>query len=115
MEGGIANNMEEKNKINIGKAFNNGKDLRRKLIDAKKVNQINSIVYGMLNDLKIADKEKFLDKYIRLMMSYNMRISFGKDEMSNTDDFLQFGYSFVSGLLSEDKNENSKEDNLWVI
>ena len=106
--------MKEKNKI-IGKAFMNGKELRQKLTSAKKENQINGIVYGMLNDLKISEREKFLDKYIRLMMSYGLGISFGKDEMLNIDDFLQFGYSFISGLLSEDKNENSKEDNLWVI
>jgi len=105
MKGGTSNMI-------IGKAFMNGKELRQKLTSAKKENQINGIVYGMLNDLKISEREKFLDKYIRLMMSYGLGISFGKDEMLNIDDFLQFGYSFISGLLSEDKNENSKEDNL---
>ena len=101
MKGG-QDNMEEKEKI-IKKAYFNGKELREKLKAENKENQINSIAYGMLNDLKIAEKERFLDKYLRLMIAHKLEIKFGKDEMLNTDDFLQFGYSFISGLLEEKK------------
>jgi CRISPR-associated protein Cst1 len=68
-----------------------------------KENQINGLIYGFLNDLKIADREKFLDKYIRIIMSHNQPNFFGKDEMLDDDYFLQFGYSFINGLMSKSK------------
>jgi CRISPR-associated protein Cst1 len=96
----------------VKKGFKSGIDLRNELLRKDKENQINGLVYGFLNDLKIADREKFLDKYIRIMMSNNQPNFFGMDEMLDNDYFLQFGYSFVNGLMSKAKaagNENTNE------
>lgn len=91
------------------KAYWNGEALRIK-IGKENEKKINGIAYRLLNALKIADREKFLDIYIRLMMSYDMELSFGSNkEMTDNDGFLQFGYSFLNGLLSKDMK--GKEDN----
>jgi hypothetical protein len=43
------------------------------------------------------------------MISNDMKISFTQDAMQNLDDFLQFGYSFLNGLLNDyNKEENNK-------
>lgn len=95
-------NMEKSQKI-ISKGFKSGISLRNELLKKDKGNQINGLVYGFLNDLKIADREKFLDKYIRIIMSHNQPNFFGKDEMLDDDYFLQFGYSFINGLMSKER------------
>lgn len=96
-------NMEKSQKI-ISKGFKSGISLRNELLKKNKENQINGLVYSFLNDLKIADREKFLDKYIRIIMSHNQPNFFGRDEMLEDDYFLQFGYSFINGLMSKEKN-----------
>ena len=104
-------NMEKSQKI-VSKGFRSGISLRNELLKKDKENQINGLVYGFLNDLKIADREKFLDKYIRIIMSHNQPNFFGKDEMLDDDYFLQFGYSFINGLMSKSKGteENTVND-----
>ena len=103
--------MEERKRV-INKAYANGRELATVLKNNKRENQIDGIVYGLLNDLKIFDKEKFLDKYIRLMMSHGMELKFGSNnEMADTDSFLQFGYSFINGLLFNHGKKVDKEDN----
>ena len=96
---------------NIKKGFANGKALREKLVKEQKENQINGIAYSILNSLKIQDKERFLDTYIRLMMTHNISIYFSKDEMLEINKFLNFGYSFINGLLNEyNKKEGEKNE-----
>ncbi len=108
-------NMEKSQKI-VSKGFKSGISLRNELLRKDKENQINGLVYGFLNDLKIADREKFLDKYIRIIMSHNQPNFFGKDEMLDDDYFMQFGYSFINGLMSKSKGteentvNNTKEE-----
>lgn len=96
----------EKSKSIISKGFKSGIDLRNELRKKGKEHQISGLVYSFLNDLKIADREKFLDKYIRVVMSNNQPNYFGKDEMLDDDYFLQFGYSFVNGLMSNRSSED---------
>jgi len=103
-------NMEGMENKTVAKGFTNGRNLRDRIIGEKKENQINGIVYGFLNDLRISDREKFLDKYIRLSMSYDMKLSFGKDEMEDIDNFLQFGYSFVNGLLYKEYEKPEEKE-----
>ncbi len=87
----------------VKKAFRNGIELKRKLLAKKKENQIDGIIYQLLNDLKIADREKFIDKYMRLVMSHGLPSMFGEAEMLDKDAFLQFGYSFINGIMSKPK------------
>lgn len=88
------------------KGFRNGKELREKLVIERK-NQINGLAYQFLNDLKVRDKDKFLDKYFRISISNQLESYFGPDEMNSKEAFLQFGYSFINGLLNTYKeNEN---------
>ena len=95
----------------IKRGFQSGAQLRENLIKQKKANQINGLVYGFLNDLKIADREKFMDKYLRSVMSQRMPSSFGKEEMQDTDSFLQFGYSFINGLMNPSREERNTTNN----
>ncbi|KJU82839.1 CRISPR-associated protein Cst1 [Candidatus Magnetobacterium bavaricum] len=98
--------MDNSQKI-VKKGYRSGITLREKLHGRKKDNQINGIAYGFLNDLKLADREKFLDKYMRVMMSNDLSLAFGQDEMLNDDSFMQFGYSFLNGLLASKKDDNT--------
>lgn len=84
--------------------WGNGKRLREVLIIKKRLNQIDGIVYPMLNDLKIFNREAFLDKYMRLMMNHELGMSIGIDELADIDRFMQFGYAFITGLLSSYEN-----------
>ena len=60
----------------------------------------------MLNDLKIYDRNSFMDKYLRLSMAYDSEIKLGSNnELSDIDNFISFGYAFINGMLS---NVNSK-------
>lgn len=93
----------DENKGIVKKAFRNGIELKQKLLNKKKENQIDGIIYQLLNDLKIADREKFIDKYMRLVMSHGLPSMFGEAEMLDKDAFLQFGYSFINGIMSQPK------------
>jgi CRISPR-associated protein Cst1 len=95
----------------VNKAFKNGIMLRDTLLTDDKKNQINGIVFGFLNDLKIADREKFLDRYMRLMLSHKIPSMFGRDEMIHKDAFLQFGYSFINGLLKDTSDKTNESNN----
>ena len=98
--------MDDLNSI-IKKAYANGCEIAQK-IDNK--NKLNGIVYQLLNDLKIKDQYAFIDKYTRLSISYDTPIKLGSNnELSDIDRFMQFGYAFINGLLSQ-KNINKEED-----
>ncbi len=110
-EGGNMN--KEKMEKLSAKAFNNGKEVRTKLLSVRdNENKIRGMVYQMLNDLKISDRPAFLDKYMRACMAYGVESAFGShEEMTDIDAFLQFGYSFVNGLMnSYEKEEQSGGD-----
>ncbi|MGB9763346.1 MAG: type I-B CRISPR-associated protein Cas8b1/Cst1, partial [Minisyncoccia bacterium] len=92
------------------KGFVNGKQLREQLIKKEKENQINGLAYQFLNDLKVGDRDKFLDKYLRVSISNKMESRFGQDEMNSKEAFLHFGYSFINGLLNTYENNSNKEN-----
>lgn len=87
------------------KGFANGRELREKFNNEGKGNRIMDLAYQFLNDLKVADRDKFLDKYLRVSMSNGLESKFGQDELNNRDAFLQFGYSFIAGLINNHKKE----------
>ncbi|AHF97785.1 hypothetical protein DESACE_02830 [Desulfurella acetivorans A63] len=91
------------------KGFVNGKQLRERL-GKEKENQINGLAYQFLNDLKVGDRDKFLDKYLRVSISNQMESRFGQDEMNSKEAFLHFGYSFINGLLNTYENNSNKEN-----
>lgn len=92
----------------VNKAFYNGKELGQKI---EQYNKIKGIAYQLLNDLKISDRNAFMDKYLRLCMSYGSEIKLGSNnELVDLDNFMCFGYAFVNGLLSCIKIDEKKED-----
>lgn len=91
----------------VNKAYHNGRGLAEKI---GQENKIKGIAYQLLNDLKISDRNAFMDKYLRLCMSYGSEIKLGSNnELTNIDNFMSFGYAFVNGLLSH-INTNNKEE-----
>jgi len=90
----------------VKKGFGNGIEISQK-IDSQ--NKLKGIAYQLLNDLKIGDKNAFMDKYLRLSMSYDVSIRLGSNnELTDTDSFMQFGYSFINGLLSKQESKEGK-------
>lgn len=91
----------------VNKAFYHGKDLAKKM---NQENKIKGIVYQLLNDLKIGDRNAFMDKYLRLCMAYEAEVKLGSNnELTDMDNFMSFGYSFVNGLLNNLNNNNTEE------
>lgn len=91
----------------VNKAYHNGRGLAEKI---GQENKIKGIAYQLLNDLKISDRNAFMDKYLRLCMSYGSEIKLGSNnELTNIDNFMSFGYAFVNGLLSHINTNNSEE------
>ncbi|MCX7589782.1 MAG: type I-B CRISPR-associated protein Cas8b1/Cst1 [Patescibacteria group bacterium] len=89
------------------KGFVNGKELGIKI---GQENKIKSLTYQLLNDLKISNKNSFLDKYLRISMAYGTEIKLGSNnELIDLDNFMSFGYAFVNGLLST-INLNKEEE-----
>jgi len=101
------------------KGNSSGFQLRKRLqgFDAKdkktlpdRINQIPGIAHSFLNSLKMEDKERFMDRYMRLSLQYNIPMLLTKEAMTNTDDFLQFGYAFLSGLIKDYTKNTQTED-----
>ncbi len=96
--------MDSMKKI-VKKAFANGFEIRKKI---ESDNKIKGIAYQLLNDLKIGDKNAFIDKYLRLSMSYQTEVRLGSNnELIDIDNFMQFGYAFINGILSQEQSENN--------
>lgn len=106
IHGGNSMDMEKISK----KGFANGKEIGNLFRSSERENQINSLVYQFLNDLKVANREKFLDKYLRVTISNGLESRFGNVEMNNKNAFLQFGYSFINGLLNTYQNEKGENN-----
>jgi CRISPR-associated protein Cst1 len=97
---------EQQNQI-VSKAFYNGKFLGEKI---GQDNKLKGISYQLLNDLKISDRNSFLDKYLRLSMAYGTEVKLGShNELIDMDNFMSFGYAFVNGLLSIINANNNQE------
>jgi len=91
----------------VNKAFYNGKFLGEKI---GQENKIKGFAYQLLNDLKIGDRNSFMDKYLRLRMAYGIEVKLGSNnELTDIDNFMSFGYAFVNGLLSNLKSQNTEE------
>jgi len=97
---------EQQNQI-VSKAFYNGKFLGEKI---GQDNKLKGISYQLLNDLKISDRNSFLDKYLRLSMAYGTELKLcSHNELIDIDNFMSFGYAFVNGLLSIINANNNQE------
>jgi CRISPR-associated protein Cst1 len=60
----------------VTKAFHHGKILGEKI---GQENKIKGVSYQLLNDLKISDRNSFMDKYLRLCMSYGTEVKLGSN------------------------------------
>jgi CRISPR-associated protein Cst1 len=105
-------NMSERPSEKIySNGFSAGVELKKELQTAKRTNQIPGLAHSFLNSLKIEDRNQFLDEYFRLVMRYNIPMRVFKQEMTQMDDFLQFGYAFLAGLISDERNKDEGEKN----
>ena len=92
----------------VSKGYYNGVELANKI---ESENKIKGIAYQLLNDLKIGDRYAFIDKYTRLSMAYGIPIKLGSnEELVNIDNFMQFGYAFINGLLSNFEQNNQQNN-----
>ncbi|OSS41513.1 hypothetical protein DESAMIL20_1066 [Desulfurella amilsii] len=107
LKGGVNVDLEKISKT----GYVNGKKLRNKLSKEGRENQINGFVYQFLNDLRVGDKDRFLDKYLRISISNELELYFGLEEMNNKEAFLHFGYSFLNGLLYQQNNSTKENEN----
>lgn len=115
----------------IKRAFDNGEMVRKKI---DQDNKVKTLAYQLLNDLKICDINAFMDKYLRTIIAYNCDSLFftapstssstiGESRekvftpdydlrrvLTDNDVFLAFGYAFLNGLLSKDRESTSDFD-----
>jgi CRISPR-associated protein Cst1 len=106
IKGGFS--MDDFSKI-VNKGYYNGVELANKI---ESENKIKGIAYQLLNDLKIGDRYAFIDKYTRLSIAYGLPIKLGSnEELLDIDNFMQFGYAFINGLLSNFGKNNQQTNN----
>lgn len=97
--------------------FEQGKKIAERMRKNNQDRKISSIVYRLLNNIKIGDKYQFLDIVIRLYMAYLGKTDVDFKRFNDDESFYPLAYSFINGLLFEknDKNEanieNSEESN----
>ncbi|MGC9101230.1 MAG: type I-B CRISPR-associated protein Cas8b1/Cst1 [Caldisericum sp.] len=89
--------------------YRKGKELASIMRKKNAENKIDSISYKLLNALRIRDHKQFMDVVLRTYIAYGEIIpsSFVK-ALQNNDDFAALGYSFLSGLHGEAKEEKEE-------
>ncbi|MEJ5173150.1 MAG: type I-B CRISPR-associated protein Cas8b1/Cst1 [Hydrogenothermaceae bacterium] len=98
--GGVEMNVEEKELWFI---YKKGEELAKSFRDMDAENKIPTIAYKLLNCLRVADKNQFMDILFRTYMAVDKEVpsTFVK-VMQDDNTFFAIGYSFLNGLLSSE-------------
>ncbi|KYO67322.1 type I-B CRISPR-associated protein Cas8b1/Cst1 [Thermovenabulum gondwanense] len=89
-----------------------GQELKNLFIERKSQNKISSLAYRLISALRVGDINTFMNLIIRTYMSFEKEVpSLFVSCINNEEDYCALGYSFVNGLLGQDKEDfNNKEE-----
>lgn len=100
-----------------------GRDIHDYYVQSNSENKLDGIAYRLLNAAKVRNKKDFMDTILRLFMSSQKKGKDGKmhsmsvpmvflDVMAEKElDFESIAYAFISGLISEKYEPQTKEEN----
>lgn len=100
-----------------------GRDIHDYYVQTNSENKLDGIAYRLLNTAKVRNKKDFMDTILRLFMSSEKKGKDGKmhsmsvpmvflDVMAEKElDFESIAYAFISGLISEKYEPETKEVN----
>lgn len=100
-----------------------GRDIHDYYVQTNSENKLDGIAYRLLNAAKVRNKKDFMDTILRLFMSSEKKGKDGKmhsmsvpmvflDVMAEKElDFESIAYAFISGLISEKYEPETKEVN----
>ena len=90
-----------------------GRDIHDFYVKNNTENKLDGIAYRLLNAVKVRNKKDFMDTILRLFMSSEKSVpSLFLDVMAEKElDFESIAYAFISGLISEKYEPETKEVN----
>ena len=88
-----------------------GRDIHDYYVKTNSENKLDGIAYRLLNAAKVRNKKDFMDTILRLFMSSEKSVpSLFLDVMAEKElDFESIAYAFISGLISEKYEVETKE------
>ncbi|MGB9813870.1 MAG: type I-B CRISPR-associated protein Cas8b1/Cst1 [Thermovenabulum sp.] len=90
-----------------------GQELKKLFIARESQNKISSLAYRLISALRVGDINTFMNLMIRTYMSFDKEVpSLFVSCINDEESFCALGYSFVNGLLGQEKEEesNNKEE-----
>jgi CRISPR-associated protein Cst1 len=92
---------------NLFKLYYEGQSISRYFYDEEKENQLQGISYRLLNACKSGNKQLFFDTLMRLYLAANrtMPSTFLTIFHERDMEFVEVGYSFITGLQEQPKGE----------
>jgi len=92
-------------------AYHRGKELADRLRTKKAENKIDGIAYRLVNALRIGDVNTFMNVLIRTYMANEMEVpAMFIKSFVDKNTFYAYGYSFINGLLSKDKQQEENNE-----
>jgi len=90
-----------------------GRDIHDFYVQNNSENKLDGIAYRLLNTAKVRNKKDFMDIILRLFMSSEKSVpALFLDVMAEKElDFESIAYAFISGLISEKYEPQTKEEN----
>jgi len=82
--------------------FEKGKELAKRFRNEDAENKIPTMVYRLLNALRVGDTNTFMDVVMRNYLHYELEMpSIFVKALSDKETFYPLGYSFVNGLMEK--------------
>jgi CRISPR-associated protein Cst1 len=90
--------------------FEKGKELARKFRSEDAENKIPTMVYRLLNALRVGDTNTFMDIVMRNYLHYQLEmLPIFVKALSDKGNLYPLGYSFINGLM--EKSTQGGDDN----
>ena len=90
-----------------------GTDIREAYKNSGTDSRLNTIIYKLLNTVKVGNRHAFIDIVLRLFNNCKMNVPSAMVEIlaDNDNDFENIAYAFISGLSSDRYIKENKEEN----
>lgn len=89
-----------------------GQELKKMFVARKIQNKITSLAYRLISALRVRDINTFMNLIIRTYMNFDKEVpSLFVSCIGNEESFCALDYSFVNGLLGQEKEKEEEESN----
>lgn len=92
-----------------------GQELKKMFVARKIQNKITSLAYRLISALRVGDINTFMNLIIRTYMSLDKEVpSLFVSCIGDEESFCALGYSFVNGLLGQEKEESDDKEEVLL-